>query len=141
MIETASVGARHDRVVLPAQAEIQCDLLVHRPAVAQVHGMLPFAAGEELVLIALARGADETKHERRVGVVEIRRLRAGAERPGRIPGEIESTAWVRPFRLPVVQVQVVETIPESEVVVGHDLRDVAADRCGPLVAIGGRPRW
>src|SRR5688500_5160914 len=102
--------------------------------------MLPLAAGEQLVLEALPRGADKAEQERRVLVVKICCLRPGPERPRGIAREIETSARIRPLRLPVVEVKVVDAVAGSEVVAAGDLRHIGAEGNGALVAIGRAPR-
>ena len=57
----ATVGAGHDRVVLPTDAEIQGQLVGHVPTIADEEPVLPLAAGHLLVLNALADGARQCR--------------------------------------------------------------------------------
>ena len=70
-IDAAAIGAVHDRIELPAQAEVERQLRRRRPPVAEVQRVLPLARGHQLVLHALVGLPDLPEQERRVGVVEV----------------------------------------------------------------------
>src|SRR5262249_23242661 len=123
----------------PPHPEVERQLRLHRPSVAEKHRMLPLASGEELVLVALAGRANETEKKRRVLVVEVAGLRAGSERSRGVGREVESSAGVRSVGLPVVEMEVIHTIASPEIVPPLDLRNVGAERHRSLVAIRGGP--
>src|SRR4029453_12369046 len=123
----------HDRVVLPAQPEIESQVWRCGPSVAEVQRVLELARRHYLVLDALVGLADLTEHEGRKGVVEVGRLAAAAQ-SGRVRVEIESTARVASLRLPVIEIQEIQEVSAAEVVLAVNLRDVGGQRVGPLVA-------
>ncbi len=63
-----AVCARDERVLLPAQAQVEGQVLVDLPAVAEVEAILPFTAGLELGLQALARLRIQPEQELGIGV-------------------------------------------------------------------------
>ena len=133
------IGTPEDRVVLPPQPEIERELVVRRPAIAEEHRMLPLAGREQLVLETLAGRADEAEQERRVLVVEIPGLRSRAERSRRVPGEVEASTRVGALRLPVVEVQEIAAVASLEVMTADDLGHVAAEGDGLLLPPGRAP--
>ena len=137
----ATVGAGHDRVVLPPHAEIEGQLVGHVPTIADEEAVLPLAAGHLLVLNALADGARQSEQEARPLVVEVARLRAAAQRRRAARGEVEPAARVVEFRLPVVQVEEGHSVPAADVVASHRLRQVRRERVGALVAEDRHPAF
>src|SRR5690606_13279940 len=87
-----------------------------------------------------ARGAaDQTEHELRELIVEIRRLGGRSEDRRRVAVEVEVAARVVDLGLPVIEVEVVARIAAAELVTADQLREVRADREGAFVAEERRP--
>ena len=65
-------GARHQRVELVPQAEVDGQIAADLPAIAHVPAELPLAAGRQDVLQALVGRGVEAQQERRIAVVLVR---------------------------------------------------------------------
>ena len=133
-VEAAPVDAVHDRVVLPPHAQVQRQPLGRAPPIAEEERVLPFARGHQLVLHALVDVADQPEHERRVLVVEIRRLCRPLSRC-RVAHEREVAARVAGLRLPVVEIHEVQEVAAAQIVTSLQLGHVRRQRVRPLVAV------
>ena len=122
VVETldAAVGAGHRRVELEPEPAVERELVVHLPAVADVHAVLPLARGHLLGLHALAVRGRQAEQERRVAVEATDRLIA--RRAGDVAAEGEPAARTEAadLRLPVVHLEVVEVVADAQfVMAGH----------------------
>src|SRR5207253_3812095 len=135
----AAIRARHERVVLVAQAEIERQAVVDLPSIACVEGILPFTRGHQLVLYALARVVQQADQEGCVPVVAVRRLRSSLECGG-VGSRIQRTSRTgTELRLPMIHPQPVERVPSADFVRSLDLRDVHRQRVGSLITLNGIP--
>ena len=133
----AAILARHQRVVLVAQAEVEGQLLRHVPAVADERAVLVLAAAHRSRTGCSCRN-------RYPGRGGTRRTGSTGSRCSQLPGEVAREAEIAArtraeLRLPVIQLVADEVEAGPDLVRAHQLRQVRGGRVAGLVPLEWRP--
>ena len=130
----AAAGARHQRIVLEAQAGADREVGVHVPAIAHVDRALPLASGHLLGLDVLALIGLQAEQERAELVPQQRRVARHAG-DGAVEAEpAADAADVAELGLDVVQRVTDDVDADAQVVAREDLRQRGAERVAALLA-------